>query len=223
METFVPRLHTLPPIQRELWPYLEPANRLGYVLYGGTAIALRLGHRQSIDFDFFCAASLDRTLLREALPFLRESTVRQDHRETFEVVTATEVKVSFFGGIDFGHVGEPQQTADGVMTVASLDDLLATKVKVILQRAEAKDYRDISAMVSAGVRLDRALAAAERLFHPTFGASESLKALVYFEGGDLSRLAKRDRDVLVAAASEVKSLPSVIVRSGLRLSEDSGR
>ena len=38
-----------------------------------------------------------------------------------------------------------------------LDDLMATKVKVVLPRAEAKDYRDVAAMLNAGVSLSRGL------------------------------------------------------------------
>lgn len=34
----------LPAAQRQLWPLLAPMAGLGFVLYGGTAIALRLGH-----------------------------------------------------------------------------------------------------------------------------------------------------------------------------------
>jgi predicted nucleotidyltransferase component of viral defense system len=47
----------------------------------------------------------------------------------------------FFDTIAFGRVGEPDFTDDGVLQVASFADLMATKVKVVLQRAEAKDYR----------------------------------------------------------------------------------
>lgn len=46
--TFKPRLEILPPGQQRLWPELKPASLLGFVLYGGTAIALRLGHRLSL-------------------------------------------------------------------------------------------------------------------------------------------------------------------------------
>lgn len=53
--TFTPRLDVLPPAQQALWPRLRAAAGLGFVLYGGTAIALRLGHRASVDFDFFSA------------------------------------------------------------------------------------------------------------------------------------------------------------------------
>lgn len=44
-------------------------------------------------------------------------------------------------------MGEPSLTEDGVLQVASFDDLMATKLKVLLQRAEARDYRDIAAMI----------------------------------------------------------------------------
>jgi hypothetical protein len=79
METFAPRFEILPAAQRRIWPELSPATKLGYVLYGGTAIALRLGHRQSVDFDFFAARPVDQAKLRAAMPLLRETTVRQ-HR-----------------------------------------------------------------------------------------------------------------------------------------------
>jgi len=47
---FKPRLEILPQAQRRLWPELNNAPDLGFSLYGGTAIALRLGHRDSIDY-----------------------------------------------------------------------------------------------------------------------------------------------------------------------------
>jgi Nucleotidyl transferase AbiEii toxin, Type IV TA system len=215
MDTFTPRLDVLPAAQRQLWPELEPIQQHGYVLYGGTAIALRLGHRQSVDFDFFSAQQVDAQRLRAVLSFVRSATVRQESTNTFEIETAAGVKVAFFGGLEFGRVGRPQRTADGVMCVASLDDLMATKVKVILQRSESKDYRDIAAMLRAGVRLEIGLAAAEKMFQPTFPPAESLKALVYFEGGDMARLSVEDRAVLIKAAGCVKSLPAVTISPSL--------
>lgn len=209
MDTFTPRLDALPAAQRQLLPDLRNVQNLGYVLYGGTAIALRLGHRQSVDFDFFTSRKVNQEALRKVLPFLKDTRVRQDSLNTFEVATATGVKVSFFGGLDFGRTGQPQKTDDGHLRVASLADLMATKLKVILQRSEAKDYQDIAAMVKAGVRVDAGLAAAEKMFSPTFAPSESLKAMVYFEGGDMPRLSSADRAVLVEAARGVKVLPSV--------------
>lgn len=216
---FSPRLDILPPAQLALWPKLRAIADLGYVLYGGTAIALRLGHRHSVDFDFFTERPVLRTALQEALPFLADSQVIQDQPDTYVVLAPSgddnpsQVKVSFFGGIGFGRVGQPEWTDDETLLVASLDDLMATKVKVVLQRVEAKDYRDMASMVAAGVSLARGLAAAKQLFGSAFQPSEALKALVYFEGGDLRALSQSERRALVEAAAAVRELPDVSVAS----------
>lgn len=52
MGLFRPKLDILPAGQRSIWQQLA-ATPAEFVLYGGTALALRLGHRQSVDFDFF--------------------------------------------------------------------------------------------------------------------------------------------------------------------------
>lgn len=217
--TFTPRMDILPPAQQRLWPELRPASKLGFVLYGGTAIALRLGHRQSVDFDFFSEAPLDRESIDTGFAFMAQATVVQDERNTLSVLVPygdqghSHVKVSFFGTIGFGRVGEPDVTDDGVIQVASLHDLMATKVKVILQRAEAKDYRDIAEMIRAGVSLPAGLAAAQAFFGAAFQPSESLKAMVYFADGDLRALSRADKETLVKSVSEVRSLAPVTILS----------
>ena len=57
MPFFAPKLDILPTAQRRLWEELK-AIPAAFTLYGGTAIALHLGHRQSIDFDFFGVACI---------------------------------------------------------------------------------------------------------------------------------------------------------------------
>lgn len=56
METFKPILNVLPESQQWLWTRLNTTPR-HFVLYGDTALALRLGHRESVDFDFFSSAA----------------------------------------------------------------------------------------------------------------------------------------------------------------------
>ena len=218
MSDLAARLDVLPAAQRAIWPELRDVASLGWVLYGGTAIALRLGHRASVDFDFFHDGPLDRARLRAAWPRLARATVLQDRAETLTVQTPADrarepVKVSFFGGIEVGRVGDPEVTIDGVLQVASADDLLAHKLKVLLQRVEAKDYVDVGALIGAGLRLDRGLASARALFGPAFQPSEALKALVYFEGGDLHTLPPDVQQALIAASRSVRTLPQVSVRS----------
>lgn len=93
------------------------------MLYGGTAIALRYGHRVSVDFDFFSAHPLDRQALALALPWLASARVLQDQPETLTLLTSGAlidgVKVSFFGGLAIGRVDDPEITGDGVARVAS--------------------------------------------------------------------------------------------------------
>ncbi|MCX8565579.1 MAG: Nucleotidyl transferase AbiEii toxin, Type IV TA system [Glomeribacter sp. 1016415] len=209
----------LPSAQKRLWPELRNAPNQGFTLYGGTAIALRLGHRDSVDFDFFSEKPLDREAIKAAFPFMEQSTTLQDHDNTWVVLVPygnserEHVKVSFFGTIAFGRVGEPDFTDDGVLQVASFDDLMATKVKVVLQRAEAKDYRDVAAMVNVGVSLSHGLASARQLYGPNFQPSESLKALVYFNDGDLKTLTADEKKTLVDAVKAVRNLPDIALRS----------
>lgn len=43
----------LPKEQQEIYDNLKQVTELNFTLFGGTAIALQLGHRKSVDFDFF--------------------------------------------------------------------------------------------------------------------------------------------------------------------------
>ncbi len=221
MRDFCPRLEILPDGQRRLWPTLAALAPLGWVLYGGTAIALRYGHRVSVDFDFFNAQPLHRQVLGLALPWLPSAEVLQDQPETLTLLVPVapdnEVKVSFFGGLAIGRVSDPEISNDGVAQVASPLDLLATKLKVLLQRAERKDYLDVATLLEAGLSLADGLAAASALYGPAFPAEETLKALVYFADGDLPDLPIAVQRRLEAAVLAVDVLPR-LERCGLDLS-----
>ena len=82
-----------------------------------------------MDFDFFTSAQLDKDALREKLPFLSKAAVIQDAPNTLAAISENGVKVFFFGGLPFGRYGEPETTEDGVLSVASLYDLMAQKIK----------------------------------------------------------------------------------------------
>jgi hypothetical protein len=53
------------------------------------------------------------------------------------------------------------------------------------------------------------------MYQPTFPPSESLRALVYFEEGDMALLNYADREVLTKAAAAVRELPPVTVKPDL--------
>jgi hypothetical protein len=213
---FDPRLDVLPEAQRYIWPSLAAAPRLSFVLYGGTAVALHCGHRTSEDFDFFRHAGIDRDRLTRAFPFISQSEILQEEPNTVVVSAPTPrgpVKVSFFGGLRFGRIRKPIETRDGVLLIASRDDLLVTKLKAILNRAEVKDYADIAELLRSGGSLATALAAFRRMFGGE--PATVLRAIGYFEDGDVSTLSRRDRTLLRKARNSIAGdLPAVRITPG---------
>ncbi len=103
---FKPRIEALPPAQRLLWKELGQTPP-SFVLYGGTGMALRLGHRQSEDFDFF---SNDRFLpetLYERIGYLHDARIDQRGDNTLSVVVERggQVRLAFFGDVHMNRVG----------------------------------------------------------------------------------------------------------------------
>jgi Nucleotidyl transferase AbiEii toxin, Type IV TA system len=214
-ESFEAKTAILPKAQQEIWPLLTPAPGLSFVLYGGTAVALHLGHRTSVDFDFFRAEQLDKKDIETSFTFMRDAQTIQEDKNTLVVIApmqAGPVKVSFFGGVAIGRINEPLRTQDATLLVASLEDLLATKLKAIMDRAEAKDYRDISVMLSAGTSLEKALGAFAKMYGKDPGLP--LRAMGFFNDGDLHSLPKNDQDLLRKARDRVSEIPEVAITHG---------
>ena len=113
-DSFEPKMEILPKAQREIWPLLTPAPGLSFVLYWGTAVALHLGHRISLDFDFFKAEPLDKKRIETSFTFMRDAQTIQEDGNTLVVIAPMQsapVKVSFFGGIEIGRISEPLRKA----------------------------------------------------------------------------------------------------------------
>ncbi|MBM3523088.1 MAG: hypothetical protein FJX57_09035 [Alphaproteobacteria bacterium] len=203
--SFDARLDILPPPQRRLWPELAtlPAK---FALYGGTGVALWLGHRVSVDFGFMTWDAFDPHALAAALPFLANATILQSAANTLTVSIdrGGPIKASFFGVPALGRVEPAVLTRDAVLRVASLVDRAGTKVTTVQRRAEAKDYLDLDAILASGtVRLDAALAAARAIYGPTVNLQLSLKALVHFADRDLPSLPASLRTRLAQAVDAV--------------------
>ena len=207
-------LDVLPPSQLTLWNGALRGLPAGWVLYGGTAIALHLGHRQSVDFDFFSDEPLDRAALRRACPPLARAKTLQDAPDTLTVVAeeaGEPVKLSFFGGIDFGRVGDPERT-EGHPPIASRLDLLATKLATLTQRIESRDYIDIAALLTAGLTINQGVAAMLALYGVQVSGMQSVKTLTWFRDGGLEQSLPTEvkeilREAALAFRPETTSLP----------------
>ena len=199
-------LNVLSNAQRDLWVKLKSISEMGFTLYGGTALALQLNHRQSHDFDFFSSGSLDSQQILASLTEPDTIEIERDEERTFQLTTSSGVHISFFGHLSIRRVGMPIISDDNHIKIASLDDLMATKLKVLFNRVECKDYRDIAEMLRHGVSLSHGLSSAKAIYGNAFQPMVALKALTYFEGGDLAELSEIDKETLLNAAKCIESL-----------------
>jgi hypothetical protein len=208
----IPRLDVLPAAQKRLWTELGDVSG-GFILYGGTALALQLGHRTSIDFDFFAHTAIDPGQVLRDCPFLKGAQVIQQAPNTLTCLVDRRgpVKVSFFGLPHLTLLRDPAKAIDTGVEIASLIDLAATKAVAVQNRLEAKDYIDIDALISAGVSLSSALGAAKRAFGGHFAPMATLKALSYFGEGELCHLPQALKDRLTTAVGivDVSELPRI--------------
>jgi hypothetical protein len=205
---FQPRLDVLPPPQQRLWPDLA-GTPPEFTLYGGTAIALRLGHRPSIDFDWFSSEPFAPNDLMERVPYLRGAAIQQLSPNTLTVTVDRDgpVQVSFFGGLDLGQVAPANIAAGPEIKVGSLIDVAGFKAAVVTQRAELRDYVDVHALLTkANISLAEMLAAASIIYGNQFSPLLSLKALAYHEDGALRALPADVRRDLAAAVAATDPL-----------------
>jgi Nucleotidyl transferase AbiEii toxin, Type IV TA system len=205
MQVFAPHLEVLPEAQRRLWAELRAVPG-EFTLYGGTAIALQLGHRKSIYFDFFGCREIDVIALERGLPFLDRADVIQREKNTLTAIVDREgpIRVCFVGLPKLPRLAAPVIAGDNGVKVASLVDLAGTKALVAQVRAAAEDYIDMDALIHAGgVGLSSALAAGRRLYGRSFNPEITLKALSYFGDGDLRELPEDLKRRLADAVRDV--------------------
>jgi len=200
----------LPVPQKRLWDRLGDTPD-GFVLYGGTALALRLGHRESVDFD--------PGILCRQVPYLKGAATARAEANALECLLDLDghVKVSFFGGLGLRSVREPDRATGSGMRVASVLDIAATKALSVQQRAAARDFVDIHAILETGLSIGEMLGAAQAVHGPAFNPVLTLKALSFYGDGDLHLVPARARKVLAEAVRQasLEALPRFTPREAL--------
>lgn len=197
-------LEILPAVQRALWDSRIQAGFENWVLYGGTALALRLGHRESVDFDFFSSQPIEPLVFKEENSLHGE--VLQVGRNTLTLLHEG-VKLSFFGGLTLNVVSPPDLI--GACRVASLDDLAACKLAALVNRVELKDYLDVTALLQNGSSLAHMLGCANAVYRGEFPVTACLKSLAWFDALELADLPESHRQLLEKAALQVDVIPKI--------------
>jgi hypothetical protein len=222
---FEPRLDILAQPQRALWPELDSVPP-EFVLYGGTALALQLGHRTSDDFDFFSSDGFDAGRLQSHLTFFRGVDAndpnawvhrKRDNLEGYVERRGGTVKIAFFGGLsNLRRVEDPRRLIGSRVRIASLVDLAGMKMRVIQMRGSWKDYIDIHALAAHGIDIATGLAAASAI-DAKFDPAMSIRALQFYGDGNLDRVPATMQQDLTRWARQVElsKLPELPAHRGM--------
>jgi len=146
--------------QKELLPYLAIFRRSFY-LVGGTAIALYLGHRRSIDFDLFSYTRLKKQDIWRKLDVIpyRKKRIFEDTDQLHLYIN--EIKVTFF---NYPYQVEHPTILDKVISMPTLLSLSAMKAFALGRRAKWKDYVDLFFLIKNHFSVKSISDEARRLF-----------------------------------------------------------
>lgn len=150
-----------------------------FYLAGGTALALQIGHRDSVDFDFFSQENIDTEKLFSRLKeiFSNQEIIKiQEEKNTLTVLVDKDIKISFFS-YDYKLFKEKHDEEN--IFLASIEDIACMKLSAILSRATNKDYIDLYYILK-NYSLKELLFLAKKKF-PDIDTNLILKSLVYFE------------------------------------------
>ena len=134
------QLNTLPEKQVELYNLLKTVDWLKeFYLAGGTGLALHIGHRQSIDFDFFTSSDIDNNILDSRLNKI--GIFKRTYEDSNTLYgELNDVKVSF---IKYDYPFLEELASDAYFFIAGLKDISAMKLSAILSRGTKKDFVDM--------------------------------------------------------------------------------
>ncbi|HAH32536.1 MAG TPA: hypothetical protein DCL44_09520 [Elusimicrobia bacterium] len=155
-----------------------------FYLAGGTGLALRLGHRISLDLDVFSRDCLlnhsDRITLKEKLETSGDVKILQEKDGTCHLRLGNTA-VSLFH-YPYKLLKPPSKWTG--LKVASVEDIAAMKLSAVISRGSKKDFIDLFFICQSHKSADL-FKWAERKFpgHPNF-AVQAAKALVYFEDAE---------------------------------------
>ncbi|MDR2233076.1 MAG: nucleotidyl transferase AbiEii/AbiGii toxin family protein [Tannerella sp.] len=168
--------------QKELLPALAQFSRSFY-LVGGTAIALQIGHRQSIDFDLFSFSRLNKSRIKNKIskiPFkkiLLSEDVDQIH------LNINGIKVTFF---NYPYKIEHPIKIENRLSMPNLLTLASMKAFTLGRRAKWKDYVDLYFFIRDHFSINEISQNTSAIFGQLFSERLFREQLVYHADIDYS-------------------------------------
>lgn len=168
-------LEVLDARRKKLLPQLAFLKKYGFYMAGGTALALQLGHRTSLDFDFYTRKKFDNERLLRELEKRFKTTILIEIAEQTLIVRINEVEVSFF------HY--PYLLACPLLEIervhlASKEDIAAMKIIAISDRGTKRDFIDIYFLLKE-FPLEKIFEFIKKKY-PNFNIYVGLRGLTYF-------------------------------------------
>jgi predicted nucleotidyltransferase component of viral defense system len=174
----MPHFETLTPESRALFPKLNEFKS-DFYLAGGTALALQIGHRISVDFDLFSPEPIKKTLLEkvEAYADSPVETLVNNSREL--TVLVHRVKHTFlhypFPTLLPFEMGDP-------LELLSAKEILVSKAYTIGRRGALKDYIDLFVGIGEGtISLPEVVRLAREKYKEVFNDRLFLEQLLYLD------------------------------------------
>ncbi|VVA43934.1 conserved hypothetical protein [Candidatus Roizmanbacteria bacterium] len=150
-----------------------------FYLAGGTGLALQIGHRDSVDFDFFSNNPFDPNKMIERLSKIFGQNllkVTQIEKNTLSILLNSEIKISFMT-YDYPLL-EPLISTE-YLNIASISDIACMKLSTIMQRSALKDYVDLYEIMKI-YSLEQLILFAKKKY-PMIDSTVILKSLSYLE------------------------------------------
>ena len=153
----------------------------GFYLVGGTAIALQIGHRQSIDFDLFSFKPINREKIKKVIADneLDYEVIFEDGDQLHGIISDT--KMTFY---EYPYPIEHGMKFEEIISMPSLLTLGAMKVFALGQRAKWKDYVDVYFLLKNHFTLEQISDEAEKIFEGGFNAKLLRQQLLYYADVD---------------------------------------
>lgn len=175
-------LNILSDEQKILFPFLKQFRR-EFVLVGGTAIALQIGHRKSIDFDLFKQTSINKKKIKEKVYSWNypKQLIFEDSESIHYLVN--DVKITFF---QYRFAIKPAIDIESIIKMPDLLTLAAMKFYAMGRRAKWKDYVDIYFLLKNYFTISEVSQKASEIFADAYSEKLFRQQIVYFEDIDYS-------------------------------------
>lgn len=175
MPRFYPKI--LNQNQANIFPQLSFLEKLGFYLAGGTALTIQLGHRTSLDFDFYSPKHFSAPdLYSKIQKNFKEKAKKISQQKDTLFCKVNNVDISFFW-YTYRLIEKPI-LCQGV-PMAGLKDIAAMKLVAAGHRPAKRDYIDILYLLEKFDLAEMFSFAYKK--YPNFNSYLSLRALTYFE------------------------------------------